>query len=473
MKLLFEHAREGKNTYRIPGSRAQLRCEIPDDLTRSALDLPDVSEVEVVRHYTMLSRMNFGVDTGMYPLGSCTMKHNPKLNERIAAMKGFTDMHPLCGDASSQGALEVLYVLGSYLCKITGMDAITLNPSAGSHGELTGLMMIKKYFEDRNEKRDVILVPDTAHGTNPASAAMCGFKAIEVPSGPSGDVDLNALKSLVNPGVAAMMLTCPSTLGLFERGVGTISNMLRDNGSLFYADGANLNALIGKVRMRDLGFDLMHLNLHKTFSTPHGGGGPGSGPVCVSSALEPYLPVPVIESSGGSYHTSYDRPMSIGCVHTFYGNFLVALRAYAYLKRVGADGLPEISENAVLHANYIMSALRGEYPPAIDRRCMHEFVLSDASLPGGVTANDLAKRLLDFGLHAPTVYFPLIVNGAIMIEPTETESRESMDAFIDAMIRIKRESETDPDTVKNAPHDTPVGRIDQVLAARKPVLKWE
>jgi len=473
MSTIFEKSSNGKNKFSIPDYNIKAVDAIPGELLNEGITLPDVNETEVVRHYTRLSQLNFGVDSGMYPLGSCTMKHNPKINEKLSSMEAFTALHPMSDDDLSQGALQVMYELSDYLTKITGIDRFSLAPAAGAHGELTAVMIIKKYFEDIGEKRGVILIPDSAHGTNPASVAMCGFEIKTVPSNADGDVDVDELKQLINDDVAAMMLTSPNTVGLFDRNILEISKMLHDNGTLFYCDGANLNAVMGVARIKDMGFDLMHINIHKTFSTPHGGGGPGSGPIGVVEKLAKYLPVPVVEKNDNEYYLNYDCPYSIGRVHSFYGNFLVMVKAYVYIRMLGGEGIREVSENAVLNANYLLSKLKDVYNLPIDRICMHEFVLNDKGLPNHVTTNDVAKRILDYGFHAPTVYFPLIIEGAMMIEPTETESKASLDTFIETMIKIKQEAHENPDLVKNAPHNLQFRKIDAVTAARKPVLKWE
>ncbi len=472
MKLIFDKHSPGKNKYEIGALEPEKGDTIPGELCRDSIDLIDVNETEVVRHYLELSQMNFGVDSGMYPLGSCTMKHNPKINERVAGLSSFTEQHPLAGDGMSQGSLAVLYELAGYLNEITGMK-FSLAPAAGSHGELCGVMIVKKHFEKLGEKRSVILIPDSAHGTNPASVAMCGFEVREVKSDKLGNVDMDSLKEAVDENVAAMMLTSPNTLGLFDTNILEIAGLLHDNGSLFYGDGANLNATLGRARMKDMGFDIMHINLHKTFSTPHGGGGPGAGPVGVVDSLEQHLPCPVIEKHNGAYRLNYDRPGSIGRIHSFYGNFLVALRAYVYIRSLGPDGLLEVSNTAVLNANYLKESLKKVYNLPVDRTCMHEFVINDEGIPNGITTNDISKRILDYGFHAPTVYFPLLIPGAMMIEPTETESKASLDSFIQAMQSIREECDTSPDLVKSAPHKTPVMRVDAVTAARKPLLTWE
>ncbi len=512
MKLIFEISRPGRRAYQAPEPdvpareidsmipKVYLRAEVPD--------LPEVSEVEAVRHFTHLSQRNHGVDSGFYPLGSCTMKYNPKINEEAALLPGFTGMHPFQPPETAQGCLKLMYELDGMLSEITGMDRVSLQPAAGAHGELTGLMMIKAYHDWKHAtdpvnnpvRRTKIIIPDSAHGTNPASAAAAGFETIEIKSGTNGGVDLSALREVAGPDTAGLMLTNPSTLGLFEENICEIADIVHKAGGLLYYDGANANAIMGITRPGDMGFDVVHLNLHKTFSTPHGGGGPGSGPVGVKKELIPFLPVPVIEirdiegaagtidTRGTSdtgvvndtkevnqYYADYDRPLSIGKVRSYYGNFGIAVRAYAYIMALGADGLKQVSENAVLNANYIMERLKNVYSIPYDRSCMHEFVMSCASQKfkaNGITALDVAKRLIDFGFHPPTVYFPLIVKEAVMIEPTETESRETLDEFIEAMLAIADEAETNPELLKTAPHTTPVSRPDDVAAARTPILKY-
>jgi glycine dehydrogenase subunit 2 len=473
MPTIFDHKTREKSTYSIPTYNLPESDKIPDKFLNKGLNLVEAGEVDVVRHYTKLSTKNFGVDTGMYPLGSCTMKYNPKINEKVASLEGFTGLHPMADSCLSQGVLRIMHDLADYLGAITGMKKFSLIPAAGAHGELSGVMIIKKYFEKLKQNRKVILIPDTAHGTNPASVAICGFEVKEVPSTKDGDVDIEILKSMLDENVAAMMLTSPNTLGIFDRNILTISKLLKDKGALFYCDGANLNAVLGRARIADMGFDLMHINLHKTFSTPHGGGGPGSGPIGVDEKLVPFLPVPVVAKKDDAFYLDYDRVDSIGQIHSFYGNFLVMVRAYAYILTLGADGIREAGDHAVLNANYLLSQLRSVYNLPIDRICKHEFVLNDEGMPNGVTTNDIAKRILDYGYHAPTIYFPLLVHGAIMIEPTETENRTTLDEFINAMKSIRKESEETPDLVKNAPHTTVIKRVDAVLAARKPVLKHE
>lgn len=472
MQTIFSFHKKGKNKYSIPACDSIQGDEIPQSMLRDDLTLVDVSEVDVVRHYRKLSSLNFGVDNGMYPLGSCTMKYNPKINDVVAMLPQFAMQHPATIEETGQGALHMMYQLQQMLCQITGMHNFSLSPAAGAHGELTSVMIIKKYFETKGEKRNILLIPDSAHGTNPASVAMCGFEVKEIPSDSDGDVDLTKLEDALNEHVAAMMLTSPNTLGLFDRNILKIAEMLHSKGALFYCDGANLNAVVGKVRPVDMGFDIMHVNLHKTFSTPHGGGGPGAGPIGVVEKLAPFLPVPIIEKAD-RYYLQYNRPLSIGRIHSFFGNFMVMLRAYTYIMMLGSDGLRSVAEHAVCNANYLRTKLRNHFQVPYNRICMHEFVINDEGLPNGITTNEVAKRLLDYGFHAPTVYFPLIVHGAMMIEPTETEHRDTLDAFADAMLTIKKEAAQNPALLKKAPVTTPVRKVDAVLAARKPVLKWD
>ena len=472
MQTIFSFHKKGKNKYSIPACDPIQVDEIPESMLRDDLTLVDVSEVDVVRHYRKLSSLNFGVDNGMYPLGSCTMKYNPKINDVVAMLPQFAMQHPATIEETGQGALHMMYQLQQILCQITGMHYFSLSPAAGAHGELTSVMIIKKYFETKGEKRNILLIPDSAHGTNPASVAMCGFEVKEIPSDSDGDVDLTKLEDALNEHVAAMMLTSPNTLGLFDRNILKIAEMLHSKGALFYCDGANLNAVVGKVRPVDMGFDIMHVNLHKTFSTPHGGGGPGAGPIGVVGKLAPFLPVPIIEKAD-RYYLQYNRPLSIGRIHSFFGNFMVMLRAYTYIMMLGSDGLRSVAEHAVCNANYLRTKLRNHFQVPYNRICMHEFVINDEGLPNGITTNEVAKRLLDYGFHAPTVYFPLIVHGAMMIEPTETEHRDTLDAFADAMLTIKKEAAQNPALLKKAPVTTPVRKVDAVLAARKPVLKWD
>jgi glycine dehydrogenase subunit 2 len=438
--------------------------------------LPELSELQVVRHYTRLSQLNYSVDTGFYPLGSCTMKHNPKLSEEVCALAGFAGLHPYQEADEVQGMLRLMHETERALLEITGMHRASLQPAAGAHGELTGILMIKAYHAGRGDTlRDTVLTPDSAHGTNAASAAMAGYKVVEVPSSSRGLIDLEALRSQLSHRTAALMLTNPNTLGLFEEDVLEIVRMAHDAGALCYYDGANLNAIMGKARPGDMGMDVVHVNLHKTFSTPHGGGGPGAGPVAVNAALEPYLPLPLVwrSESSGEYGLDYDRPLSIGRVKGFLGNIGVVVRAYSYLLRMGGDGLTRASEDAVLSANYLRVRLRGLFPTAFDRTCMHEFVLSTKSrAEAGGTALNIAKRILDFGMHAPTVYFPLIVPEALMVEPTETEDLQTLDSFVEVMRQIDRELREEPEIVRTAPHTTPVRRPDETQAARHPMLRW-
>ena len=478
MELIFEISKPGRSAANVSASDVpvvDVDHIIDRKYLRDDLDLPEVAEIDLVRHYTNLSRRNFGLDLGFYPLGSCTMKYNPKINENVAAMPGFTGVHPEAPDDFAQGNLELMYDMQKLLSGIFGMADFTLQPAAGAHGELTGVMMIKKYFEKKNEKRHLILIPDAAHGTNPASGALCGFETVTLRSNPEGGVDLEHLESLMTEDVAALMLTNPNTLGLFERNIENVAQIIHSRGGLLYGDGANANAFLGKTRPGDLGFDVIQLNLHKTFSTPHGGGGPGSGPVGVSARLMDYLPVPRIVKTDSGYGWSEQFPDTIGRVRAFYGNFNVIVKAYAYIRSLGAEGIARVTEMAVLNANYIKEKLKPYFDLPYDRICMHECVFSGNRQveQNGVHTSDMAKRLIDFGYHPPTIYFPLIVHEAIMIEPTETESKETLDAFCEAMISIAREAQENPQRVKDAPLSTPVSRLDEVLAARKPNVCWK
>ncbi|MFH1520702.1 MAG: aminomethyl-transferring glycine dehydrogenase subunit GcvPB [Candidatus Micrarchaeota archaeon] len=465
MKLIFEL--NSKTTDHVPVEHIDIN--LPKELLRTELPIPNVSEVDVVRHFTGLSRKNYGVDTGFYPLGSCTMKYNPKINEDLCRLAGFAELHPLTPETHVQGALQLIYELEKYLCEITGFAAFSLQPAAGAHGELACCMIAKKHFEG---KRNKVVLPDSAHGTNPASAAMCGFEVVEIKSNNRGDVDLEELKKAVDSNTALVMITNPSTLGLFDENIQKIAEIVHAAGALLYCDGANLNAMMGITRPHDQGFDMMHINLHKTFSTPHGGGGPGSGPIGVSKELEKYLPNPRVVENNGIYSFNYDNN-SIGKVKAFWGNFGVIVRAYAYIRSQG-PGLRNVSETAVLNANYLMVLLKEDYELPYDRICCHEFVLSASKqMEYGVHTMDIAKQLLDYGYHAPTIYFPLIVKEAIMIEPNETESKATLDAFVETMKKIATESKTNPEKLHNAPVNTPVGRVDGVLAARKPNLRWQ
>jgi glycine dehydrogenase subunit 2 len=477
--LIFELSKRGRRGYRLPVLDVPARpaAELLGShlLREQAPQLPEVSEVELVRHYTLLSRRNYGVDLGFYPLGSCTMKYNPKINEQVAALEGFAGLHPLQPEATVQGVLELMHGLLSALCEITGMKWGTLQPFAGAHGEFTGMKLFKACFDKRGERdRSKVLVPDSAHGTNPASAHLAGFEVVEVRSDSRGLVSPASLKGHLDGSLAGIMLTNPNTLGLFEEDILEIAETVHRAGGLLYYDGANLNAIIGKVRPGDMGFDVVHLNLHKTFSTPHGGGGPGAGPVLVGETLLPFLPVPDIVKREHGFSLEDNRPDSIGRLSGFYGNVAVMVRAYAYLLAMGRDGLVRAAELAVLNANYLKEKLKGTYLLPYERTCKHEFVLSARNLKEryGITALDVAKRLLDFAVHPPTVYFPLIVDEALMIEPTETESRDTLDRFIEVMIQVGREAEENPELLRGAPHGTPVRRIDEVLAARKPVVRW-
>ena len=475
MKLLFERSRAGRGSDLLPA------CDVPvvtydQGLLRAeAPRLPEMAEVDLSRHYTELAKQTHGVNDGFYPLGSCTMKYNPRVNEEAAAQPGFTQLHPLQPVETVQGALEVIHTAETMLCEITGMDGMTFQPAAGAHGEYTGLLLIRKYHQSRGDTaRTKIIVPDSAHGTNPASATMAGFKVVSVPSNEQGGVDLDALRKAVGPDTAGLMLTNPNTVGLFDPNILEITQIIHDAGGLCYYDGANLNAIMGHVRPGDMGFDCVHLNLHKTFSTPHGGGGPGSGPVGCKAMLAQFLPSPHVEEKGGKFVFAAPEH-TMGQVRSFYGNFLVVVKALAYLITLGKEGIPEASAGAVLNANYLMKQLAGAYDMSYDTQCMHEFVMTLQGLAHdtGVTAMDVAKRLLDFGMHPPTMYFPLIVHEALMVEPTETESMETLDEAARVFLDILAEAKTDAESLHHAPHDCPIGRPDEVTAARSPILRYD
>lgn len=475
MKLLFERSRAGRGSDLLPA------CDVPvvtydQGLLRAeAPRLPEMAEVDLSRHYTELAKQTHGVNDGFYPLGSCTMKYNPRVNEEAAAQPGFTQLHPLQPVETVQGALEVIHTAEKMLCEITGMDSMTFQPAAGAHGEYTGLLLIRKYHQSRGDTaRTKIIVPDSAHGTNPASATMAGFKVVSVPSNERGGVDLDALRKAVGPDTAGLMLTNPNTVGLFDPDILEITQIIHDAGGLCYYDGANLNAIMGHVRPGDMGFDCVHLNLHKTFSTPHGGGGPGSGPVGCKAMLAQFLPSPHVEEKDGKFVFATPEH-TMGQVRSFYGNFLVVVKALAYLITLGKEGIPEASAGAVLNANYLMKQLAGAYDMSYDTQCMHEFVMTLQGLAHdtGVTAMDVAKRLLDFGMHPPTMYFPLIVHEALMVEPTETESMETLDEAARVFLDILAEAKTDAESLHHAPHDCPIGRPDEVTAARSPILRYD
>ena len=474
MKLIFEKSQAGRRGLAVP--RPDLPVpELPPDQRRSVPPrLPELAEPEVLRHFTELSTRNFGIDTGFYPLGSCTMKYNPRINERLVGLPGFANLHPLVEDDAAQGALELEWELQQILLELTGLDAVSLQPAAGSQGELTGLMLFRAFFAERGEDdvRRKIVIPDTAHGTNPASVTMAGYELTSVKTDARGNIDLEDLRGKVDGSTAGLMLTNPSTLGLFDENIEEIARTFHSAGALMYYDGANLNAVCGISRPGDMGFDVVHFNLHKTFSQPHGGGGPGGGPIAVRASLEPFLPVPVVTREGSTFRLDYDRPKSIGRVRAFTGPFGVFVRAYAFMRSYG-PALREMSAVAVLNANYLLAGLKDAYDLPFDRLCMHEFVLSARTLKRehGITALDVAKRLMDFGFHPPTVYFPLVVPEALMIEPTETEAKETLDAFIGAMLAIVREAAEEPALLREAPHDRPVRRLDEVRAAREPILR--
>lgn len=471
MKTIFEKS-NGTDGINLTDEKINIDF-LPKNLCRTAdTNLPQLSELDVMRHYKELSDLNFCIEQGFYPLGSCTMKYNPKVNELLASLDGF-NIHPNVSDDMAQGALKLMYNLQSSLLKITGMDAITLKPSAGAHGEMTGMMIIRKYFDSIGEKRTKVIIPDSAHGTNPASAKMSGFDIVEIKSNEKGQVDIDALKSVLDRDVAAIMMTNPNTLGIFEENVEEISRLMHENGSLLYYDGANFNAIMGYTNPKLMGFDVVHLNLHKTFSTPHGGGGPGAGPVAVVEKLKDYLPTPIVDFDGEKYFRNYDLKNSIGSVKDFYGNFSVLVKAYAYILMMGKN-LKHASENAVLNANYLKEKLKKYYDLPYDEPCMHEFVLSGERQKheSGVSTLNIAKALMDGNTHPPTVYFPLIVHEAIMIEPTESEHKEMLDDFVETMIQIAQTAKENPEEILSAPHTTPVKKIDEVQAARHPDLKY-
>ncbi len=471
-ELLFNISKEGKVGYTFSESDfADTPLAIDNDNLRKDIDgFPQVSVVEVTRHYNNLARLNHSVDSGFYPLGSCTMKYNPKINDKIASMDEL-QAHPYSPVDIVQGNLEIMKTLENRLAVITGMDAVTLNPAAGAHGELAGMLVIRKHLEAQGDARKIVLIPDSAHGTNPASANFAGYDVKQIPSNDEGILEPATLKEYLNEDVAALMITNPNTLGIFEKHIEEIAELLHTNGSLLYMDGANMNAFMGVARPGDLGADVVHLNLHKTMSTPHGGGGPGSGPIGVKSHLAKYLPVPLIKEENGEYKVDYFSKEGIGRIKNFYGNFLVNVRALAYIMTLGKENLPRVAEDAVLNANYIRKRLENHLPLPYKSATLHEVIFSDDGLP--VTTMDIAKSLLDYGIHPFTIYFPLIVHGAMMIEPTETESKETIDNFVDTMIEILEKAKEDPDYIKGAPYTTPVKRLDEVTAARKPVLKWE
>lgn len=471
-KLLFEHSRPGRCGHDLPPLDVP-SAEPPEALVRDDIPgFPELSEIDVVRHFTRLSSWNYGVDSGFYPLGSCTMKYNPKVNEVACRLPGFAELHPHTPQKLAQGALALMYELQEDLKEISGFDGITLQPGAGAHGELAGMLMVRAWQQARGARRNKVLIPDTAHGTNPATAALCGYEVVPVPS-ENGVVTVETIEGLMDEGVAALMITNPNTLGLFETHIADVCRVVHDRGGLVYCDGANLNAMLGIARPGDMGIDVMHFNLHKTFSTPHGGGGPGAGPVGVSAELEPFLPVPVVNRSGDGYFLDWERPHSIGRMKGFYGHFGVLVRAWTYIRAMGPEGLRRAAEMAVLNANYVRARLEDSYHLPYPARSLHEVVFSDRNLGGGCKTLDLAKRLIDYGFHPPTIYFPLVVSGAIMIEPTESESQETLDEFCEAMEAIAREAGEHPDLLKDAPRLTRLGRLDETRAARRPRLRWQ
>ena len=468
--LLWEKGAKGRTGFSLPRQEVDA-APLDDDLVGDGPDFPDLSEVDVIRHYTRLSQWNFGVDTGMYPLGSCTMKYNPKTNERQASLPGFAGAHPLLPAELSQGVLRIMFELEHSFAEITGLPAVTLQPSSGFQGELTGMMVFHAYHRSKGSTRTKIIIPDSAHGTNPASAALCGFKTVGVKSNENGVLSPEDVAAVMDEETAGIMVTNPNTLGLFEENILKVAEIVHAKGGLVYGDGANMNAIMGMVNLKDIGVDVLHLNLHKTFSTPHGGGGPGSGPICVTEELERFLPVPRVVEKDGRFELSEDFPYSVWKLHAFFGNFGILIRAYSYLRSLGGENLKKATQLAVLNANYIKEKLKGTYHLAYDRPCMHECVFSDKNqTPNKVTTLDIAKRLMEYGFHPPTIYFPLIVKGAIMVEPTETECKEDIDHFIDAMKAIAEEAQNNPQLLLDAPKITKVGRMDEIGAARNPCL---
>lgn len=471
-ELVFELSEAGRRTHRLPP------CDVPEValpkeyLAAAPPPLPEVGEIDLIRHFVNLSKRNMSIDTNFYPLGSCTMKYNPKRHERLASLPGMANLHPLQSDASAQGMLQMLFEMQTYLAEISGLEAVSLQPAAGAQGELAALLVAAAHFREKKQKRTKVLIPDSAHGTNPASAAIAGFEAVGIKSTPGGLVDMNDLKAKLDDASAVFMITNPNTLGLFESQIGDITKLVHDRGALVYLDGANMNAIVGITRPGDFGADMMHYNVHKTFTGPHGAGGPGSGPIAVRPFLAPYLPTPIVALKNGKYVLEYDRPQSIGRVRSFFGNVGILLRGYAYLRTLGPDGLKEMTENAVLNANYLLALVKDHFEVPHGHRCMHEFVASAKTLrrEKRISAMDIGKRLIDFGFHAPTVYFPLVVPEAMMIEPTETESKQTLDAFAKTLIAIKDE---DPAMLQKAPHTTIISRPDEIKAAKEPVLRWK
>lgn len=475
--VLFDMGSPGRKAYSLPECdvpEVEIETLLPPDEIRGPLDdFPELSELDVVRHFTRLSQWNFSIDTNFYPLGSCTMKYNPKINENMARIPGFSQHHPLTPEAFSQGSLQLLFELQECLKEISGMEHVSLQPAAGAQGEFTGMLMIQAYHTAQGKHKTKVLLPDSAHGTNPASASLCGYSAVQIPSNAEGLIDIDKLRQLMDEDTAAIMLTNPNTLGMFEKNILEITDIVHKKGGLVYCDGANLNAVMGKVKMADMGIDVLHFNLHKTFSTPHGGGGPGAGPVGVQSKLEPFLPIPVIEKQGSYYHMNDNRPQSIGKLKAFYGNFGILVRAYAYIRTLGPEGIKEAAEGAVINANYIKSQLKDFYHLPYPGPSLHECVFNDKNQAPKVTTMDIAKALIDHGFHPPTVYFPLIVRAALMVEPTESESKETLDQFIQAMKDIAQQAKDDPDAVHSTPKMPKVSRPDEAHAARNPTLRWK